>query len=89
MDSLDSCLRLAKKGSAILFIEDAIYAAQQNTAVSEKVSAAIGSFMIYALTPDLEARGIDKDRIIDGVSLVNYEGFVKLATEYSSVQSWL
>ncbi|MEE8289418.1 MAG: DsrH/TusB family sulfur metabolism protein, partial [Nitrosomonadaceae bacterium] len=28
-NSLDTCLRLAKKGSAILFIEDAIYATQK------------------------------------------------------------
>ena len=89
MDSLDSCLRLARKGSAILFIEDAIYAAQQNTGVSEKVSAAIGKHMVYALTPDLEARGIDKNNIIEGISLINYEGFVQLVTEYSGVQSWL
>ena len=88
-NSLDTCLRLAKKGSAILLIEDGIYAAQKNTAVAHKVDAAVGKHSVYVLEPDLTARGVDKDAIIDGISLVDYEGFVRLATEYSGVQSWL
>ena len=88
-NSLDSCLRLAKQGSAILFIEDAIYAAQKNTAISDKVEAALGRHSVYALKPDLKARGIEQDRLIEGISLVDYDGFVQLATEYSASQSWL
>ena len=88
-NSLDSCLRLAKKAAAILLIEDGIYAAQKNTAVSDKIDAAVIGHAVYALEPDLDARGIDKNEIIDGISLVDYEGFVQLATEYSGTQSWL
>ena len=88
-NSLDTCLRLAKKGSAILLIEDGIYAAQKNTAVADKINSAVVKHIVYALEPDLDARGIDKNAIIDGISLVDYEGFVQLATEYSGTQSWL
>ena len=88
-NSLDSCLRLAKKGSAILLVEDAIYATQKNTSITPKVDAAVGKHAVYALEPDLDARGIDKNTIIDGISLVDYDGFVQLATESSGVQSWL
>jgi tRNA 2-thiouridine synthesizing protein B len=88
-NSLDSCLRLAKKGSTILLIEDAIYATQKNTSNTPKVDAAVGKHTVYALGPDLDARGIDKNTIIDGISLVDYDGFVQLATESSGVQSWL
>jgi len=88
-NSLDTCLRLAKKGSAVLLIEDAIYAAQKNTAVADKIDAAVIKHTVYALEPDLDARGVDKSTIIDGISLVDYDGFVQLATEYSGTQSWL
>jgi len=88
-NSLDSCLRLAKKGSAILLIEDGIYAAQKNTAITHKIDSAVGEHTVYALEPDLDARGIDKNALVDGISLVDYEGFVQLATEHSGVQSWL
>jgi tRNA 2-thiouridine synthesizing protein B len=88
-NSLDTCLRLAKKGSAILLIEDGIYAAQKNTAVADKIDAAVVKHTVYALEPDLDARGIDKNSIIEGISLVDYEGFVQLASEYTGAQSWL
>ena len=88
-NSLDTCLRLAKKGSTILLIEDGIYAAQKNTAVAQKMDAALARLTVYALEPDLDARGVDKNTIIDGISLVDYEGFVRLATEHSGAQSWL
>lgn len=88
-NTLDSCLRMAKKGGAILLIEDGVYASLSGTAVSDKVGKATGDFSIYVLGPDLKARGMTEDRVIDGVKVVDYEGFVDLATEYSSVQSWL
>jgi len=88
-NSLDTCLRLAKKGAAILLIEDGIYAAQRNTAVADKVDAAVARHKVYALEPDIDARGIDKNTLIEGVALVDYEGFVALATEHDGPQSWL
>lgn len=88
-NSLDTCLRLAKKGSAVLLIEDAIYATQKNTAVEHKIDTALVKHSVFALEPDLDARGIDKKSIIEGISLVDYDGFVQLATEYKAVQSWL
>lgn len=72
-----------------MLIEDAIYAAQKDTGVTDKIATALKSHSVYALTPDLDARGIDKNELIDGISLVDYEGFVKLTTECKGVQSWL
>ena len=88
-NSLDTCLRLARADSAILLIEDGIYATQKNAAASEKMQQALGKHQIFALQPDLQARGINPDNMIDGISLVDYDGFVKLTTEYDKLQSWL
>jgi tRNA 2-thiouridine synthesizing protein B len=88
-NSLDTCLRLARPDSAILLIEDGIYAAQKNAGAAEKVKQALGSHQVYALQPDLEARGIKPENMIDGISLVDYDGFVKLTTDYDKSQSWL
>jgi tRNA 2-thiouridine synthesizing protein B len=44
---------------------------------------------MYALKPDLEARGLSLDNVIEGVKIVGYEEFVDLTTEHDSVQSWL
>ena len=88
-NSLDACLRLAQADSAILLIEDGIYAAQKGTAVSDRVAAAMDKYQIYALSPDLQARGIGEDRLIDGIKAVDYDGFVQLACDFDKSQSWL
>jgi tRNA 2-thiouridine synthesizing protein B len=88
--SLDSCLLHAKKGSAILLIEDAIYAALKGTAFVDKVgAAATKGCKVYALKPDIKARGMDVAKVIDGVEIVDYTGFVDLAGAYDSVHSWV
>lgn len=88
-NSLDTCLRLAKKDAAILLIEDGIYAVLKNSSAADKMQQSTGNHPVYALRPDLEARGISPDNMIDGISLVDYDGFVKLTTEYEQLQSWL
>ena len=88
-DSLNACLRLAKAGSAILLIEDGVYAAIKGTAVEDKVKAAVGDKKVFALGPDIKARGLDEGQVIDGITLVDYSGFVDLAAENDKVQAWL
>ncbi len=86
--SLQSCLRVAKEGSSLLFIEDGVYAVLKGTTVSPVVEEATKRLKVYALTSDLEARGV-KDRVMDGVHLVDYPGFVDLAAEHKAVEAWL
>jgi tRNA 2-thiouridine synthesizing protein B len=88
-DSLDSALKFSKAGNAILLIEDGIYGAVKGTAVEDKIKAALGDKKVYALGPDLAARGIAEDRVIDGVELVDYAGFVDLVEANDKVQAWL
>ena len=88
-NSLDSCLGHAKAGAAILFIEDGVYAAQKGTAAESKVKTASEKCKVYALGPDMKARGIDGAQVIDGVEVVDYAGFVDLAAEADQVQAWV
>ncbi len=86
--ALGACLKFASKGSAVLLIEDGVYAAARNTAVEKQVQDALKRVSIYALRPDVEARGM-QNRVMDGVRLVDYGGFVDLVTEHNAVQSWI
>lgn len=88
-NALDSCLRLATPGSAILLIEDGVYAALKGTAQTAKVEAAIRTHELYVLGPDLKVRGIEESRIIGGIKVVDYGGFVDLAAAKGTVNSWL
>ena len=86
--ALETCLKFARRGSAVLLIEDGVYAAARDTAVSQRVQEALKGVQVYALKPDLEARGM-QHRVMDGIRLVDYGGFVDLVAEHNAVQSWL
>ena len=87
-NSLERCLNMAKDGSAVLLIEDGVYGATSGTTATSMVENAMKSVKVYALKEDVEARGV-KERVMDGVELVDYAGFVKLAADNNQVQSWL
>lgn len=89
-NSLERCLQYASttKGGAILLIEDGVYGALAGTTLSDKVKQAMKNVAVYALYPDIEARGM-QDRAIDGIKMVDYGGFVDLVAEHRTVQSWL
>ena len=65
-----------------------MYAAARGPAVSAALEQAMKDVSIYALAPDLAARGM-QNRVMDGVRLVDYGGFVDLVVEHNAVQSWL
>ncbi len=88
-NTLDSCLRLARAGSAVLLIEDGVYAALKGTALSDRVTKAMQQLSIFVLGPDAQARGLEPSRLLDGIRIVDYGGFVDLVAEHPRVQSWL
>ena len=88
-NALDSAVAHATKGSAVLMIEDGIYGAMKGTIKSSLVTDAMGDISFYVLGADLKARGISESQIIDGVNVVDYNGFVDLVAEHDTTQSWL
>jgi len=86
-NSLETCLAVAQDGGIVLLIEDAVYAATRGNTAAAKLTAAQDRLKICVLGPDLEARGL-ADRLIEGVTSIDYGGFVDLAAEHKS-QSWL
>lgn len=86
-DSLELAIAYAQDGSSILMIEDAVYGAMQNTTASSTVADC--SAPVYVLGNDLKARGISEDKVIEGINVIDYAGFVKLTTELDQTQAWL
>jgi tRNA 2-thiouridine synthesizing protein B len=84
--TMEACFRFLQPGDPVLFIEDGVYAVQAGNRFAEKIRAVMENNPLYALAPDLQARGID--RVDEGVSQVDYQGFVSLVEEHQ-VNSWL
>jgi len=88
-NALDACLRLAAKGSSVLLIEDGVYGAMKGTVKSAAIESVKGDISFYVLGPDLKARGIGEDKLIEGFKVVDYSGFVSLTVDNDKVQAWL
>ncbi len=85
--ALDACVQVARGGD-LLLIEDAVYAATAGTVADGFMREVMKRFRVHALGPDLEARGL-AGRLIDGITLVDYAGFVDLVAKNETCQSWL
>lgn len=87
---LVSALAHALPGDAVLLIEDAVVGARAgSTDAAKALKAAMPGCTIHVLGPDLAARGIPADAIVEGVGVVDYGGFVDLAANHDKVQAWL
>ena len=86
-NSLQTCLGYLQTGDVVLLIEDGVYAAMKGGTSEALVSES--NAKVYALGPDLKARGIASEKLIDGIEVVGYDGFVSLAADNEKVQSWL
>jgi tRNA 2-thiouridine synthesizing protein B len=84
--TLDECARFITEGSLILLIEDGVYAAKAGTSYEPKLAAIMKRAVVYALEADIKARGVGA--LVDGVKVVNYEGFVELV-EGHKMSAWV
>ena len=87
--SLKTCLSLARTGSDVLLIEDGVYGALAGSTHALLVAEALEALRVYALETALKARGLSGDRLIPGIEVVGYDGFVDLACANDKIQNWL
>lgn len=88
-NTLESCVSKASKGSSVILYEDGVYSAVKGGAKSGVIESAMGDVSFYVLGPDVKARGLDESKLIDGVKVVDYSGFVELTVNNDKVASWL
>jgi len=87
--SLTSCLDHVAQGDAVLMIEDGVVGARKGSAFAEALRAKQPSCALYILGPDLAARGMKAEDLVEGVGVVDYGGFVDLAAGAARVCAWL
>ncbi len=83
--SLNTAATTMKQGDQLLLIEDAVYGAIK----AGKAAGLLNGLKVSVLGPDLAARGISTDKLVDGVDVIDYAGFVDLVEANDKVQSWL
>ncbi|UCC56226.1 MAG: sulfurtransferase complex subunit TusB [Gammaproteobacteria bacterium] len=83
--NLNTASSIMKEGDQLLLIEDGVYGAMKNA----KAESLLNGLKVSVLGPDLAARGISQDKLVDGIDVVDYAGFVDLVEANDKVQSWL
>jgi tRNA 2-thiouridine synthesizing protein B len=87
--SMASCFAHLVEGDAILLIEDGVVGARKGTAFAATLQQKRAGCAIYVLGPDLAARGMAPQDLVEGIEIVDYGGFVELATQNARVCTWL
>ena len=91
--ALGDCLRVASANDAVLLIENGVYAALNSSQNhlphidSIKQLSANGT-RFYVLQADCDARGLDSSALLSAFKIVDDAGFVALAAQASTLQSW-
>jgi tRNA 2-thiouridine synthesizing protein B len=87
-EALALCLATLAPGDALLLLEDAVYLTDATgiAALRAKMTHPDAT-SLYALAPDLAARGISA-RISPLVHVVEYPDFVALSLQHARVVSW-
>ncbi len=88
-NSLETCLRIAVAGSSVLLIEDGVYGAMKGTSLNGMLSDADKHLQIYVLGPDLKARGLNEENVLEGIDIVDYDGFVDLVIAHGATHACL
>ena len=86
--TLSSCLQVCGKDDGILLLEDGVFGALLSASCATELTTLIAmGVKVFALTPDVKARGLG-DKARGDITLIDYNGFVQLSIDHSSVQSW-
>jgi len=88
-NSLETCLRVAVEGSSVLLIEDGVYAAMNGTSINSMLNDAGNRLQFYVLGPDLKARGLSEEDVMDCIEVVDYDGFVELVVGHDATHACL
>ncbi len=88
VDSLKHCLQRQTRHDALLLIENAVVAVNSGHIAETILSEYINDKNIYALEPDLLARGIQLSEKLGSIQLIDYDGFVTLAVQHQLSCYW-
>ena len=84
---LHDCLQRASAGDAVLLIEHAVYSAL-NVKQTPLLTMSHSELKIFALSPDMQARGVQQAACLEFIQYVDYQGFVELVENNSVLRSY-
>lgn len=84
--ALAECAAVIREGSAILLLQDGVYAAAAGSRCRSQLDALPPGVRVHALQADLQARGLAE--LHPRVQVVDDAGFVALAVAHATSVAW-
>lgn len=82
-------LQRVGSGDDVVFIENAVFRVYKNNSLSAKLQNMLNdNIHLYVLIEEIETRGIDKQELIPGVKVIDYEGLVQLTENNKVIMTW-
>lgn len=75
-------------GDTVLFIRSAVFAVMSGNILRERLKTMSIQNQLFVLSPDLIARGILAEELLEGIGIIDYSDFVELTIEYPVINSW-
>ena len=82
----NSCFRVLADDDGIVLCGEAVQLLRKGSSALRQLLNSDGSYRLYALREDVQARGIDTKKM--PVTMLDYPDFVALCVDYTRVNSW-
>ena len=86
-NTFDRCLAYADGTSAIVLIEDGVYCGLNASLSTERIEQLSKGVQLYGLSVDIDARGL-RDGMHPLLQIIDDRSFVRLCTQFDSIQTW-
>lgn len=80
------CLERTGNKDSVLLLGGAVVGAKEAGVSAQLIKNCAAT--IYVLQEDLAARGISPEEVVNGVTLITFDGFVDLTVTHSQILSW-
>ncbi|PKM13762.1 MAG: sulfurtransferase complex subunit TusB [Gammaproteobacteria bacterium HGW-Gammaproteobacteria-3] len=75
-------------GDALVLMGHAVTGAVRQGALAQKLALSAKSRSVSVLADDIAIRGISLDRLVDGITVIDYSGLVAAVVAHDRVQTW-
>jgi len=74
---------------SVIFLENSIFQVNKNGMLSTALEQMLNNRInLYVLDIELETRGINIAELIEGIKVINYQGFVELTESNKVIKTW-
>ncbi|GEM_PF-621286 len=74
---------------SVVFLENAIFQINKNGTLNPELEQMLNNRInFYVLDVELETRGVNIAELVEGVKVINYQGFVELTENSKVIKTW-